>query len=460
MHVYIPYIYERGRKLYYRRVVPPEMREEIGRKEIKFSVGYTMMLPEMIPALRRLATMTIREVADMARRDRDERPAMEMMTASWDALADTLRRDPPDTMTVERRAILAAIGRLQGAPAAPVVTLDEATKKFLESRRRGGISASGLGDYQSILGEMARVIGGSRDVSTLTVADVAVYREHVQQSNLTIKTKQNKITMSKTFLAWLRSVPLTSATLEDAYAGLRYDRETLVETEPGVSISDDDARTIHDALLPWREPGMGRQRAGSDLRWRYWVYVMCLYHGARPGEMCQLDVADVGDMGGVPCIAISEMDASTGARADDKNVKNCGSERVIPVHPRVIELGLLDYADERRRAGERKLFALGKRHPKNGYTQTVNKFFADAVRALGVEHAYTLRDCRHTWETQIYHTEMTDHERRIAARISGRAVQTPGIAESVTRVQWGHYVTSDYTPPVMLPVLSRIRYPI
>lgn len=70
----------------------------------------------------------------------------------------------------------------------------------------------------------------------------------------------------------------------------------------------------------------------------FWVPLLCLYTGGRVSEMAQLDVSDIIKKDGIWCIDINE-------RAPDKSLKNEPSERVIPVHQDLIDIGFIRYVE-------------------------------------------------------------------------------------------------------------------
>jgi integrase len=91
---------------------------------------------------------------------------------------------------------------------------------------------------------------------------------------------------------------------------------------------------------------------------RYWLPLIMLYSGARPGEIAQLLTADVRQIHGTWCIHITEE----GDEA--KSVKTKGSQRVVPVHPELERLGFLDYCAGMRERGERRLFPEAERNTR------------------------------------------------------------------------------------------------
>lgn len=86
----------------------------------------------------------------------------------------------------------------------------------------------------------------------------------------------------------------------------------------------------------------------------YWLYLIGLLSGMRIGEICQLAVDDVQCHGGIWCFSVNE---TAGAGEDeDKSVKTEAGHRLIPVHSKLIELGLLDHVEKMRKAGHRVLW--------------------------------------------------------------------------------------------------------
>ena len=72
----------------------------------------------------------------------------------------------------------------------------------------------------------------------------------------------------------------------------------------------------------------GNRKAGLDAA--YWVPLLCLYSGARPGEVCQLwtdDVSEVQDSDGAPVLVIEFRES----KERGQSLKNPASRRALPV---------------------------------------------------------------------------------------------------------------------------------
>lgn len=121
--------------------------------------------------------------------------------------------------------------------------------------------------------------------------------------------------------------------------------------------SNDQLRAIFNAPL-YRgcvddEYGYADVGSARPRRARFWVPLIALFSGMRMNEICQLDVADIRRLDGVDCFIVT---GRSHGGTDDKKVKTSTSERFIPIHPRLTELGFLDFVGERRRSGSVKLF--------------------------------------------------------------------------------------------------------
>ena len=86
---------------------------------------------------------------------------------------------------------------------------------------------------------------------------------------------------------------------------------------------------------------------------RFWIPLIGLYSGLRLNEICQLDTSDVRMVDDVRCFVITEKSL---VGSTDKSLKTRSSERIVPVHPKLLDLGLVAFVDERSKRGDAKLF--------------------------------------------------------------------------------------------------------
>ena len=73
---------------------------------------------------------------------------------------------------------------------------------------------------------------------------------------------------------------------------------------------------------------------------RRWVPWLLALSGARVGEITQLWGSSIIEQDGYPCMSITPA-------ADGGSIKNGGSERIVPIHPAIIEQGFIQFVADR-----------------------------------------------------------------------------------------------------------------
>jgi hypothetical protein len=96
--------------------------------------------------------------------------------------------------------------------------------------------------------------------------------------------------------------------------------------------------------------------------------------------LAQLHVDDIGEHDGVTVLSINDE--------GDKRTKTPASTRKVPIHPRLVEAGLLEYHKLIRSEGWQRLFPeLTKSNvAKNGYGKEPGRFFTKYRRRQGVSN--------------------------------------------------------------------------
>lgn len=109
-----------------------------------------------------------------------------------------------------------------------------------------------------------------------------------------------------------------------------------------------------------------------------WGAVIGLYTGARVGEVAQLALRDFETVGGLPCVRIQ-------AELDGQRVKSDAGQRLIPLHPDLIGLGLMERVERLRAAGEDWLFPGIKLDGAAGVGNALSKGFSYYLKTLDVK---------------------------------------------------------------------------
>ena len=111
---------------------------------------------------------------------------------------------------------------------------------------------------------------------------------------------------------------------------------------------------------------------------RYWVTMLSAYSGARLNEICQLNVSDIQKTDGIWALNLN-------ADSDDKTIKTEAGNRTIPLHPKLIDLGLLDYVRQIQNQNQDKLFPNLKKMKSTGYGTMISRWFAKYLKKLGIK---------------------------------------------------------------------------
>ena len=202
-----------------------------------------------------------------------------------------------------------------------------------------------------------------------------------------------------------------------------------------VPFADADIRAFMAQLaLPTRRAN------GTDPLVLLWIARILALSGMRLGEVAQLRKVDICE---VQCIPVFDINAQ-----DGKSIKNYASVRVVPIHPRLLELGLLDYVAQR--PGEylwpEKLRAAKAANRSN--TDELSRLLNRRLRAAGIDDARkTMHSFRHTVSARLTAASVPEYQ---IADILGHE------NESMTTGRYG----GESPPHVKMQALSMLSLPI
>jgi integrase len=144
--------------------------------------------------------------------------------------------------------------------------------------------------------------------------------------------------------------------------------------------------------------------------WRFWLPLIDLFTGARPNEICQLELRDVRrtDQGTwyFDLVVLSDdEDADETPRGTDggKRLKTATSRRKIPIHPQLIRIGLLRYVEQLRHAGATRLFPSLKPDEAGYYSSYPLKRFRETFlpKAIKLKPRQSFYSFRHTFRDAL-----------------------------------------------------------
>ena len=179
---------------------------------------------------------------------------------------------------------------------------------------------------------------------------------------------------------------------------------------------------------------------------RFWVPLIALFTGARLGEICQLDTTDIRTVDGVDCIVIS-LRSLVGST--DKQLKTTASDRLIPIHPILIDCGLIHFAEAKRKAGEKKLFDDIETGSTGSRPVAFSKWFTQFLRACGAQRPRTsFHSFRHNFRDELRAARI-DHD--IALLLGG---WTTGTSRAAVHENYG----SGYQVSVLNEAMRALKF--
>lgn len=116
---------------------------------------------------------------------------------------------------------------------------------------------------------------------------------------------------------------------------------------------------------------------------RFWVPLIMLFSGARPGEIAQLATSDVRQEHGHWIMHVTDEGEET---VEGKSVKNENSMRIVPIHRELIRLGFLEYHASRMNAKDgTQLFPDAVRNSRGQMMADFSREFGKYLTRIGLK---------------------------------------------------------------------------
>ncbi len=188
-------------------------------------------------------------------------------------------------------------------------------------------------------------------------------------------------------------------------------KEEKARRKPRHPFTDAQLSTLFGS--EWYRPDSTRWRGkmATDLAARYWVPLVCMFHGNRVREVLQLVASDIAEQDGVPVIHFREEmegeQAAMLAAGVVRSLKNDPSQRVVPLHPTLLALGFVEFIRQRRReAGANAMLFPSSLPEPGGKTPILGRAYEQAflrhVRdGLGFARGFGNHSFRHQLEDRI-----------------------------------------------------------
>jgi len=177
-----------------------------------------------------------------------------------------------------------------------------------------------------------------------------------------------------------------------------------------------------------------------DTASKYWVPVIALYSGLRLNEICQMYLMDIQKINDLDVFVIQAAGKNT-------RLKNKASKRKVPIHSKLIELGLMDYIEFLKQEKQERLFPELRFRDKGGFGSILSKSFQRYNVAQGtyVKQKKVFHSFRNTIVDFLKNEEV---ERIIVSAIAGH--KDPSITYSC--------YAKAYRPAILKKYIEKVDY--
>ena len=164
---------------------------------------------------------------------------------------------------------------------------------------------------------------GDKGLSEYTKADAVSFKTWLLGSGKSPTTINKYIQKLSLLFSWLSD---HTEQTTDIFKGLKLKRVKEVNVRSGYT---DPELKLFDSWAKEQEP------------WRMFIAMIGRYHGLRSNEACQLYSDDVELVNSVWCFNIR-------ATRDDQSLKTEASQRLVPIHSKLLAAGFLDFVASRK----------------------------------------------------------------------------------------------------------------
>jgi len=253
---------------------------------------------------------------------------------------------------------------------------------------------------------------------------------HMEYQAISRATANEYIVVLSAFFQWAKIRDYTRENYAQSLKVKDNDRKAIDKKPP---FESDDIKNIFREI----------KKIKNEKPHLYFVTLIGFYNGFRLNEICQLHLEDIKQVDNLWCFDINDNPNSKGEKV--KSVKNKPSIRIVPIHPTLIKLGLLDYYKKVEKMKEERLFyqlTLGK----NGYTKNVEYYFSVLKKQYWANTEKSFHSSRHIFIDKLKKLYGDENKRKA---LTGRYY------DSVDFNTYGHPVP----PEDMIEDLSKVTYP-
>ena len=271
-------------------------------------------------------------------------------------------------------------------PRAKSMPLSELAEKFIEAKIRDGKWREATVRNNPRKLRLFAEILNNKPVDLVSRDDVRDWRDVLIDLELAPNTIGLHFRVVTSMFNWAKLEG--KATIDNPLKGLapKGDKGTREAFTP------DDLKTLfHSPLYTGHWRADRRERPGTELvkDHKFWLPLVALHSGLRVEEAAKLTLADLREVEGVWCFCVTEAKTNAG-------------NRIVPVHPRLIHLGLLDHRAEVERSKGTQLWPELRKGSEGRFSQGFVQWWSSFRHLIGLNReGLVFHSFRHTFVSTL-----------------------------------------------------------
>ncbi|MBP2312434.1 site-specific integrase [Azospirillum soli] len=267
-------------------------------------------------------------------------------------------------------------------PRAKSMPLPQLVEVFIETQIRDGKwKPATVRNNPRKLRLFAETLNG-KPVDLVTRDDIRNWRDVLTDLDLAPNTIGLHFRVVTSMFNWAK--PEGKASIDNPLKGLAPKGEKRTRE----AFTPEDLKTLfHSPLYTGHWRADRRERPGKELvkDHKFWLPLVALHSGLRVEEAAKLTLADLREEEGVWCFCVN-------------NAKTDAGNRIVPVHPRLIRLGLLDHRAEVERSKGTQLWPELRKGSEGRFSQGFVQWWSSFRHLIGLDReGLVFHSFRHTF---------------------------------------------------------------
>lgn len=340
------------------------------------------------------------------------------------------------------------------------ISLQDLISEYQDERVKAGRWKEGtIRTYQPFFAAMTQALGADTIVNTITRQQMVDYKrllsalppgfarlnEYCDISGLTIQDVQGKHHDKQMDITTLRSYIQMA---ESVFAfGVR---NGYLDKNPAEGLKPPKKKQAREQRQAFDDDDLHNMFHGetytNDLHkqpYQFWLPILGLYTGCRLEELCQLYIEDVKEVEGLWCLDINSD--------KDKSLKNESSDRMVPLHPLLVDtLDFPGFVESAKAKGQERIFHELKKQ-SGDYGHYASRWFARFKEKAGIDmtpNKKVFHSFRHNFTDTLFKNMVME---TIIEELTGRAGKT----ETTRRYAKGYNIKDLHAV-----IAEKLNYPL